>query len=217
MAVGGDIGCFLGRPRGRFTMILFGEGSGSSAEGAIFRSSTSSSSNSSILGTMSSLGASLMDRKLKLKVEAGLRGDSLDEGDACEDELMLRRVLDRGGTGPKTTSVAIRKEYRSAAGTKAGGGGLRTLVGVGQCSQSDDGGVRSGSEVGLPSSCRVESAGAEDSKVAAAMVTVELEEAGKGEGVGGLRPPEESSRLQHHPTARVEGREGKLQRWDRRF
>ena len=148
MAVGGVIGCFRGRPRGRLTMALLGDGSGSSAEGAIFRSSTSLSSSSSIFGTISSLGASLIERKSKLKVEDVFLGDSLEEGEACEDELMLSRA-------------AIRKECRSTAESKAGGGGLRTLVGVGQCSQSEDGEMRSASEAGPPSRCPVESAGAE--------------------------------------------------------
>ena len=136
-------------------MALLGDGSGSSAEGAIFRSSTSSSSSSSIFGTISSLGASLIERKPKLKLEDVFLGDSLEEGEACEDELMLSLVLVCDGAGPNTTSVAIRKECRSTAESKAGGGGLRALVGVGQCSQSENGGMNevwfgSGSSVSLP-------------------------------------------------------------------
>jgi len=171
MAVGGVIGCFRGRPRGRFTMALLGDGSGSSAEGAIFMSSTSSSSSSSIFGTIPSLDASLMERKPKPKLEDVFLGDSLEEGEACEDELMLSLALVCDSAGPNATSVAIRKECGSTAESKAGGGGLRTLVGVGQCSQSEDGGMRSASGAGRPSRCRVESAGAEDSR-AAAVVTV---------------------------------------------
>ena len=206
MAVGGVIGCFRGRPRGRFTMALLGDGSASSAEGAIFRSSTSSSSSSSIFGTMpSSLGASLIERKPKPKLTDVFLGDSLEEGEACEDELMLSLALVCDGAGPNTTSVAIRKEFGSTAESKAGGGGLRTLVGVGQCSQSEDGGMRSASGAGRPSRCWVESAGAEGSR-AAAVVTVFKR---TGVGIGGRRPPEESSRLQHRPTATVEGREGR--------
>jgi hypothetical protein len=201
MAVGGVIGCFRGRPRGRLAMAVVGDGSGSSAEGAIFRSSTSLSSSSSIFGTISSLGASLIERKSKLKVEDVFLGDSLEEGEACEDELMLSLALVRDGAGPNTTSVAIRKECRSTAESKAGGGGLRTLVGVGQCSQSEDGDIGSASEAGPPSRCPVESAGAEDSR-AAAVVTVFRK---TGVGVGGRRPPEEPSRLQHRPTAQLKG------------
>jgi hypothetical protein len=170
-------------------MALVGDGSGSSAEGAIFRSSASLSSSSSIFGTISSLGVSLIERKSKLKVEDVFLGDSLEESEACEDELML--------------SLAIRKEYRSTAESKAGGGGLRALVGVGQCSQSEDGEMRSASEAGPPSRCPVESAGVEDSR-AAAVVTV-FRRTGVGVGVGGRRPPEEPSRLQHRPTAQLKG------------
>lgn len=194
-------------------MALLGDGSGSSAEGAIFMSSTSSSSSSSIFGTMPSLDASLMERKPKPKLEDVFLGDSLEEGEACEDELMLSLALVCDSAGPNATSVAIRKECGSTAESKAGGGGLRTLVGVGQCSQSEDGGMRSASGAGRPSRCRVESAGAEDSR-AAAVVTVFRR---TGVGVGGRRPPEEPSRLQHRPTATVEGREGSLQGRDCRF
>jgi hypothetical protein len=198
MAVGGVNGCFRGRPRGRFTVGLLGDGSGSSAEGAIFRSSTSSSSSSSIFGTMpSSLGASLIERKPKPKLTDVFLGDSLEEGEACEDELMLSLALFCDG--------AIRKEFGSTAESKAGGGGLRTLVGVGQCSQSEDGGMRSASGAGRPSRCWVESAGAEGSRAAAVVPVFKK----TGVGIGGRRPPEESSRLQHRPTATVEGREGR--------
>ena len=201
MAVGGVIGCFRGRPRGRFTMALLGDGSGSSAEGAIFRSSTSLSSSSSIFGTIPSLDASLIERKPKPKLEDVFLGDSLEEGEACEDELMLSLALVCDGAEPNSSSVAIRKEFGSTAESKAGGGGLRTLVGVGQCSQSEDGEMRSASEAGPPSRCPVESAGAEDSR-AAAVVTVFRR---TGVGIGGRRPPEEPSRLQHRPTAQLKG------------
>lgn len=133
MEVCGVIGCFRGLPRGRFAIARFGEGRRSSAVGAIFTSpNSSSSSSSSILGTISSQPVdSLIHRMLILRVGVFL-GDSLDDGEGWEDELMLSLLWVLSGAGPKTTSVAIRKECCSTAERKAGDVGLCPLDDLGQ-------------------------------------------------------------------------------------
>lgn len=106
----GEIGCFRGRPRGRFATTLFGDASAPSTSGKTFISSNSSSSSSSILGATSSVGeASLTYERSKLNVGV-LVVESLDVGEGCDEELMLSRACPPGGAGPKN-SVAIQTDF----------------------------------------------------------------------------------------------------------
>lgn len=88
-------------------------GFASSAMGDILISSSSSSS--SIFGTISSVkSASDKERTLKLillKDDVGFLGDSLEDGDSGDAELALALALNveraAGKAGPNMTSVAI--------------------------------------------------------------------------------------------------------------
>jgi hypothetical protein len=113
--------------------------------------------------------------KVMLKVGV-LRDDSLDDGEACEDELILMRACGRGGAGPSKTSVAMRKERCSRAWMNDGDVGLWLSKGVGQRSDPEDGGVKSVSAAdSAPVSREGQSAGA-DSGCVAAILTVLVEE-----------------------------------------